>query len=226
MPEEAVLLIHGFASSFERNWREPGWVDVLADEGRTVIGVDLLGHGEAEKPTDPEAYRNLEQCVIDVLPAEGRVDAIGFSMGGHLLLRVASMMPGRFRKVVVGGVGDSMFEERTGDEAARAVESGAPSEGDHASAGAFARFAQAPGNVPAALAACMRRPHEPMSEAQLAAVDMPVLIVLGDKDFAGPAERLLAAMPDARLMSLAGADHFGTPQDFRFIDAAVRFLSD
>ncbi len=226
MPDEPVLLVHGFASSFERNWREPGWVDVLADEGRSVIGVDLLGHGEAEKPTDPEAYRNLERCIIEVLPQEGRVDAIGFSMGGQLTLRVASQMPGRFRRIVVGGVGDGIFDTRTSDDAARAVLEGAPGEGDHESAGAFARFAQAPGNVPEALAACMRRPSEPLTEAQLAAIDVPVLVVLGDKDFAGPADRLLAALPNAKLAPLVGADHFGTPKDFRYIDAAMAFIRD
>ena len=224
MPDEPVLLVHGFASSFERNWREPGWVDVLADEGRSVIGVDLLGHGEADKPTDPEAYRHIEMGIVEALPPEGRVDAIGFSMGGQLLLRVASQMPESFRKIVIGGVGDGIFDTRTGDATARAVEEGVPSEGDHSSAGAFARFAQAPGNVPAALAACLRRPYEPIVAAQLSSVTVPVLLVLGDKDFAGPADRLLAALPDSRLASLAGADHFGTPQDFRFIDSAMAFI--
>jgi pimeloyl-ACP methyl ester carboxylesterase len=226
VPEEPVLLVHGFASSFERNWREPGWVDVLADEGRSVIGVDLLGHGDADKPTDPEAYRNIDAGIVDALPSDTKVDAIGFSMGGQLLLRVASRMPERFRRIVIGGVGDGIFESRTGDATARAVEEGVPAEGDDSSAGAFARFAQAPGNVPAALAACLRRPYEPIVAAQLAALNAPVLLVLGDKDFAGPADRLLAALPDARLASLAGADHFGTPQDFRFIDSAMAFIRE
>src|SRR5581483_1122143 len=72
-----VLLVHGFASSFERNWREPGWVDLLADAGRSVIEVDLLGHGNAAKPHEPEAYADLEAGVAGALPADGEVDAIG-----------------------------------------------------------------------------------------------------------------------------------------------------
>ena len=104
-----VLLVHGFASSFERNWREPGWVDLLQDEGRQVIGVDLLGHGRADKPHDPAAYSTLEQDVAGALPADGAVDAIGFSLGAQLLLRVAAVDPGRFRRLVVGGVGENVF---------------------------------------------------------------------------------------------------------------------
>jgi len=226
MPDVPVLLVHGFASSFERNWREPGWVDVLEMEGRNVLPLDLLGHGEAEKPVDPEAYADLETCVVDALPPEGQVDAVGFSLGGQLLLRVASQMPERFRRIVVGGVGANLFESTVPEQAARAIETGAPGEGDHEASGAFARFAQAPGNVPEALAACMRRPTTPVTDEQLALVTVPVLVVLGDRDFVGTAERLMADLPDAKLVTLAGADHFGTPKDFRFIDSAVRFLSE
>ena len=78
-------------------WREPGWVDLLEEEGRQVIGVDLLGHGKAEKPHDPDAYAALERDVAAALPASGLVDAIGFSLGARLLLGVAAAGPDRFR---------------------------------------------------------------------------------------------------------------------------------
>jgi pimeloyl-ACP methyl ester carboxylesterase len=226
MSDVPVLMVHGFASSFERNWREPGWVDVLEEEGHRVVGVDLLGHGAAPKPTDPEAYRDLERCVDAALPAGEVVDAVGFSLGGQLLLRVASRTPDRFRRIAVGGVGDNIFSGSVSEEAAVAIEAGQVGEAGHEALGAFARFAQAPGNDPAALAACMRRPQGPVTAEQLGAVKVPVLVVLGDRDFAGPAERLMAALPEARLVTLAGADHFGTPKDFRFIDAVVDFLRD
>ena len=225
MADVPVLMVHGFASSFERNWREPGWVDVLQEEGHRVVGVDLLGHGEAAKPTDPGAYRDLDRWVEAALPKDGLVDAVGFSLGGQLILRVASRSPERFRRIAVGGVGDNVFTSSASEQAAAAIEAGRPGESDHEAMGAFARFAQAPGNDPAALAACMRREHEGLTEAELEAVKVPVLVVLGDRDFAGPADRLMAALPDARLVTLAGADHFGTPKDFRFIDAVVGFLA-
>lgn len=221
-----VLLVHGFASSYERNWREPGWVDILADEGRKVIGFDLPGHGDADKPHDPDAYAGMEAAVVSALPGDGQVDAIGFSLGGQLLLKVAATDPGRFRRIVVGGVGDNIFRHDDPEAAARAIETGTASEGDPGVAQAFAVFAKAPGNDPAALAACLRRPRTPVSPGDLAGVKVPVLVVLGDRDFAGPADKLMAALPDARLASLAGADHFGTPKDFRFIEAALGFLGD
>ena len=54
-----VVLVHGFATSSARTWGDNGWLDLLADAGREVIPIDLLGHGEADKPHDPAAYADL-----------------------------------------------------------------------------------------------------------------------------------------------------------------------
>lgn len=224
MSAPPVLLVHGFASSFERNWREPGWVDLLTEAGREVIELDLPGHGTADKPHEPAAYADLDRVVLEALPSGMAVDAIGFSLGARILCQVASAHPGHFHKIVLAGVGANLFRASDAEPLARAVENGEVSEGDPAAAGAFVRFALGPGNDRAALAACLRRPEHPLSAEDLAGVNVPVLVVLGDKDFAGPADPLVEALPDAKLVTLAGADHFGTAKDVRFIDAALEFL--
>lgn len=221
MRSQPVVLVHGFASSFERNWREPGWVDLLADAGREVIPVDLLGHGTAPKPHDAAAYADLESRVAEALP-DGEVDAIGFSLGARVLLTLAAEGPERFARLVVGGVGANLFREEVADAVADAIEGKAATE--HPLAQAFARFAQTPGNDPAALAACLRRPSTPMTADQLKNVTCPVLVVLGDRDEMGPADPLLEALPDARFVSLRGVDHLATPGNFGFVDAALEFL--
>ncbi|MFM9083659.1 MAG: alpha/beta fold hydrolase, partial [Actinomycetota bacterium] len=49
-----VVLVHGWAGSFRETWQSTGVDALLADAGREVVGVDLLGHGDADKPHDPE----------------------------------------------------------------------------------------------------------------------------------------------------------------------------
>ena len=51
-----------------------------------------------------------------------------------------------------------------------------------------------------------------------------MLGVLGDRDFAAPAAPLVEALPNATYVELKGVDHFATPKDFKFIDAALEFL--
>lgn len=222
MPSEPVLLVHGFASSFELNWREPGWVDLLTEAGRTVIGVDLLGHGSAEKPHEPEAYAHLEDCVAERLPTDGKVDAIGFSMGARVLLGVASEQPERFGRIVVAGVGANLLRAGSADGLAQAVEAG--SQDTDVILNLFSRFAGAPGNDREALAACLRRPEKALTKGALARIAGPVLVVLGEEDFAGPADPLVDALPDARLVTIPRCDHFATPKHFTFIDSALEFL--
>ena len=65
-----VLLAHGFLSSFDMNWRETGFADLLRDMGREVIPFDFPGHGSAEKPHDPEAYADLPGVLDAALPAD------------------------------------------------------------------------------------------------------------------------------------------------------------
>ena len=100
-----VLLVHGFASSAEHNWRHPGWLDLLADCGRETIAIDLPGHGTAPKPADPAGYQGVEAHVAAAVEGRGPLDAIGFSAGAHVLLRLAADQPGTFRRLALLGIG-------------------------------------------------------------------------------------------------------------------------
>ena len=217
-----VLLVHGFGTSFELTWVANGWVDLLTDEGREVIGVDLLGHGDAPKPTDPEAYADLGQRVRDALPAEGPVDAIGFSLGAKTLLQVAAESPHRFRSLVVSGVGANLFRDTDHRALVEAVRTG--EDGGNPALRYFAGLAELPGNDRAALAACMERGGGKLDTGRLADLEMPVLVVLGDADLAGPADPLVDALPNPTFVPLPRTDHAKTPKSFGFIDAALEFL--
>ena len=218
-----VLLVHGFASSFHLNWKEPGFADLLADAGREVLPFDFRGHGTSEKSHDPADYADLSGDLERAMPAEGQIDAVGFSLGALQLLRVASRRPDRFRRLVVAGVGENVFRKSSSEQVAKALESGGAPD-DEVLTNLFVHFSEAPGNDPLALAACMRRQEEPMTRDDIARITCPTLVVIGDRDQVGPADPLVEALPDARLVLLRNTEHFGTPRAFPFWDAALDFL--
>jgi pimeloyl-ACP methyl ester carboxylesterase len=236
-----VVLVHGWGGSFASTWERSGFTALLADAGRDVIGIDLLGHGTAPKPHEPAAYADLEARIVDALP-DGQVDAVGFSLGALTLLRTAIAAPERFQRLVLAGIGRNVFErddaatarilagvEGTSRSAAgEATSGGAVNEGvdEHDNlARLFGQYANIEGNDALALAAVLRRPDPgPITPADIARVTCPVLVALGDHDFAQPADALVQALPDARYVALRNTDHFATPESFAFIDAVLGFL--
>ena len=222
-----VVLLHGWAGSFRETWQSTGIDALLEDGGRSVIGVDLLGHGDADKPHEPEAYAHLDRWLLDRLAPEAPVvDAVGFSLGAMTILGALVAEPGRFGKVVLAGIGNGMLEERDENEGKKIV-AALEGTGDTSdpSAQIFANYANAPGKDKAALTAIMKRPRSaPLEEAVLATIQNEVLVVIGEKDFTYPADRLASAFPNGRLVVLRNTDHFATPESFPFIDAVLDFL--
>lgn len=221
-----VVLVHGWGGSFQNTWAGTGITDLLADEGRRAIGVDLLGHGTAPKPHDPAEYADLTLRLVDALPPLGPVDAVGFSMGAATLTQLMCRQPDRFGKVVLAGIGNTIFAGGSGlgEKVARSLEGfGDPS--DRATE-ALADYGRSSDNDPLALAAVMRRPEspDPVTKERLAKVTTQVLVCIGEDDFAFPADELAAAFPNGTLKVLRKTDHFATPESFNFVDAVLRFL--
>jgi pimeloyl-ACP methyl ester carboxylesterase len=155
---------------------------------------------------------------------EGRepLDAIGFSAGAHVLLRLAADEPQRFRRVALLGIGRSVLTPADPEPIIAAL-TGHP-DPENVPGMVFRRLADGLGNDRDALIAFLRRPQRPLTETDLARITTQVLVVLGDKDPAGPGDGLVAALPDARLVTLRGVDHFGTPGDVRCMQAVLGFL--
>jgi len=212
-----VVLLHGLATSSRRTWRETGWIDLLEDAGRDVVAPDLPGHGGAPAALDLEAATEAH------LPP-GPCDAVGFSLGARVLLGMAAAHPNRFNRLVVAGVGANLF--RLDPEHARMIRCALAGDvdPDNPVAHHFAALADNPDVDNEAVVALLDQPRSPLAAEDLARIDLPVLVVLGDQDFAGPADPLVEALPDARLVTLSGVDHFATPKDFGFLDAALDFL--
>ena len=232
--EYPVVLVHGWGGSFASTWRSSGFADLLEDAGRRVVGVDLLGHGSAPKPHDPEAYDDLTARVLEEAP-EIPCDFVGFSLGAMTILQLAIDHPERVHRLVLAGIGRNVLESENADAHRRLVETlerdgsfendtAVDDIGDDNIARLFVQYADQPGNDRRALTAVMKRRRSPFTSDQLAGVTCPVLVVIGDQDFAGPGEPLVDALADARLVTLRKVDHFATTENFGFFDAALSFL--
>ncbi|MGH1492572.1 MAG: alpha/beta fold hydrolase [Acidimicrobiales bacterium] len=216
-----VLLVHGFTTSAARTWQEPGWIDLISEAGRPVIAPDLLGHGDAAKPHELEAYHEVEALVAAQLP-DGPVDAIGYSAGAGIVLALAAENPERFDRIVVGGVGASMFKRRKNNDILDALEG--RGDEDNLVTMHFKSLAESDGNDPKALAAFIQRPSIEWTPEMMQSITNPVLVVIGDQDFAGPGEPLAEALPNGEALTLAGVDHFGLPKAFPFLEKALDFI--
>jgi pimeloyl-ACP methyl ester carboxylesterase len=221
-----VVMLHGFAGSFERTWRRPGVADLVADLGRTVVGIDLLGHGDAPKPHDPAAYADLvprARADIDAAVGDEVVDVVAFSLGAHATLELAAATPDRFGTLILAGVGDRLFVARDPEVVARSLEG--PADPDDQVAHHFRVMADAPGGDPEALAACLRRPTSPLTPDALATITNETVVVVGDRDeLAGDGQPLVDALPHARLVTLPRTDHGATPESFVFLDVVMDVL--
>ncbi len=222
-----VVLIHGWAGNFKDTWQKTGLDALLEDMGRSILPFNLLGHGDEEKPHDPESYGDLPNWLLAKIPDDQPVDVVAFSLGALTTLRALLNQPERFGKVVLAGIGDGVFSPSDPTNNQRIIDAleGRVNESD-SFAHTFAHYGNQPGNDVLALTAIMKRPpSEPLRTEQFASVDNEVLVVIGDKDFAGPSEKLAQSFKHGRLVVLKNTDHFATTDSFAFIDAVLEFVS-
>jgi pimeloyl-ACP methyl ester carboxylesterase len=226
-----IILVHGFASSLQENWVQTGWVKRLLSAGRGVVALDCRGHGESAKPHDPAAYGGEAMAgdVIRLMDHLGidRADLMGYSMGGGIALDLILRHPQRFRRVVLGGVGGVSRGTSESSAIANALSTDDPASISNAVARAFREFAEQRGNDLKALAACIQRGRSRPEREALAAISVPVLVVVGEKDdVVGGGDALAGAIPGARLVTVPDRDHLTVVPDRRYKEAVLSFLAE
>ncbi len=226
----AIVLVHGFASNRQENWRRLGWYGACERKRLRMIALDCRGHGESAKPHEPARYTRAAMAsdivaLLDHLNI-GRADLLGYSMGARLALTAALARPDRFVTLILGGVGGRLFEPGTaGNPLAEAMEAADASAISDPLLRSFRHFADEQQEDRLALAACARAPGEPFRHEDLAALRVPTLVVACARDqLAGDPEVLAAAIPGARAVTLPGCDHFSAIPHALFKAAVFDFL--
>ncbi|HAM02981.1 MAG TPA: alpha/beta hydrolase [Acidimicrobiaceae bacterium] len=229
----AVLLMHGFASSASVNWVRPGVVDALVRAGFTAVAYDARGHGRSGKPHDPAAYADnaLVRDAVGLIDhlALGELAVVGYSMGAQVAAWLVPTEP-RVRRAVLGGIGSRLLAPRPqerrypAEEIARALEAEDPETVEDATPRAFRAFADATKADRLALAA-LQRSRVITGHPSLESIDVPVLMVVGERDtLVGDAELVARSLPEGRLVVVPG-DHLSAVTSPEFATAVVDFLS-
>jgi pimeloyl-ACP methyl ester carboxylesterase len=230
---EPIVLVHGFASNSYVNWVHPGWVATLTRAGRRVIALDNRGHGASSKLYDPADYEMAlmaddVRALLDHLGIE-RADVMGYSMGARITAFLCLNHPARVRSAILGGLGVNLIEGHSGGLAQTIVAAlQAPSLADvtHPVGRAFRSFAEQTKSDLKALAACMRRPRQSLSRAQVAGIRTPTLVAVGTNDeVAGSAQDLAALIPGAQALDIPDRDHMLAVGDKVFKAGVLDFLN-
>jgi pimeloyl-ACP methyl ester carboxylesterase len=192
----------------------------------TVFVVDSRGHGRSTTSAEPFSYAQMADDLVALmdwlkLPV---ASIVGWSDGGATALDLAVRHPTRVRKLVVVGQ--------------NATRSGAKSAGTTQTfpayfarcAADFARLSGRPKDF-AALQQALRpmwRTQPNFSDAQLAGITAPTLLLDGDHDEIVRAEHLVRVakvIPKAKLIFIPNASHFVMfQQPEAFNQAVLQFL--
>ncbi len=235
-----LIMIHGFASNIELNWRLTNWIRTLKDNNRLIL-VDCRGHGKSDKPTSPAQYgkKMMEDIVklMDHLSIE-KANFFGYSMGGSITFGLLLHEPNRVKSVVLGGFIPSKISreqlEQSNKPMINAFKAESVKQVKNPLARQFRNFAELTGADLKALIAVMEgfaRDVDDIftsfSEMKLTfkKIKVPVLSVLGSDDALMTNKTLVAELiPGACHFQIQGKDHLTVVPDPKFHIVVKAFL--
>lgn len=196
-----TLVLHGFLANADLNFVQPGIAGRIENLHRQVILPDLRGHGASDAPEDeaaypPDALAMDQEALLRHLGISD-YDLVGYSLGARTAMRML-VRGARPKRVVLGGMGDSGIMNVGARRAffADGILNGANAK--HPQAGAYIQGSIAErGLNPKAMLNVLAQQVD-TSAAELATIDVPMLIVSGEDDADnGSAEKLAGFLPNA-----------------------------
>ncbi len=229
---EPIVLVHGFASTKEVNWVQPGWVATLTRAGRRVIALDNRGHGQSTKLHNPADYHtDLMAGDVAALIAHlslQRADVMGYSLGARISAVLAVRHPASVRSAILGGAGIRLVHTAgLHDEIAESLEAPSIHDVTDPMGRTFRLFAEQTKSDLQALAACLRGSRQALRREELHAIRVPVLVAVGSKDdIAGSGPELAKLIPHGLALDIPGRDHMLAVGDKVFKNGVLEFLRE
>ncbi|TGQ83838.1 alpha/beta hydrolase [Mesorhizobium sp. M00.F.Ca.ET.151.01.1.1] len=184
---EPLLLLHGGLGSIDM------FAPILAKlaENRTVIGVDLQGHGRTalgDRPFTLEAIGDDMAGIVKTLGYD-KVDVMGYSLGGGVAFRMAVQHPEAVRRLVLVSTGyaaDGFYDEMRPQQAQVSAAAAAFMK-ETPMYKSYVAVAPHPEDFPKLLDALgnfMRQNYD--FSADVPKLKMPVMLAYGDSDMYKP----------------------------------------
>lgn len=217
------LLLHGGVTTAEMSF---GALRPRLAENRPVIVIEQQAHGHTGDRDAPITLASMRADTLGVLDALGveKVHVVGYSLGGMLGLDLAVNAPDRLASLTaISASADSagmhpaivaMNEDPSMAPPPEVVDL-LPTKADFAEMQkGYANNPDGPETMDAALTKlhALLTGDWGFSAEDLAAIDLPVLLVIGDRDFVLPqaAVEMARTIPDAQLAILPGTTHMET----------------
>jgi pimeloyl-ACP methyl ester carboxylesterase len=212
----AVLLSHGYSAT-RRMWDDQH--RALGDRYR-VISWSMRGHGETESPADPAAY-SADQTVADMRALLGHVGVEravigGLSLGGYVSLAFYLAHPEMVRALVICDSGPGyrnadarrQWNERAQERAVALETRGLDALGRSREVRESAGLHRSAQGLAHAARGMLAQEGSRVIDG-LGAIDVPTLIIVGDKDqpFLAPCEYMAKKISGARLEVIRDAGH-------------------
>ena len=220
-----VILIHGFSGT-SQGWKTCAVFANLLRAGYQVIIIDQRGNGRSDKPHTDASYANDAEAK-DIMGLVSRLniggyDAVGYSRGSIIASRLL-ILDKRLHKAIMGGMGDAY----TNPEWPRRVHAYRALMGDTTLHDVDDMMKYIHSQHFDNLALALQQKYQPStSPAELAAVDIPVLIIRGTEDKENGSETgLNKLIPNSGLVYVPGNHNTALRTD-EFSDAALKFLKE
>jgi pimeloyl-ACP methyl ester carboxylesterase len=229
-----VVFLHGGLHHFDNSFSKQR--DEFA-VSHTVIGIDQRGHGHSPDDARPFSYQDMAEETAEVIRALrlGSVDVVGHSDGGNVALRLARTHPESVRRIVISGA--SLRPSLSPDEAQVRLHWSDPELTEFLSKfqqrlpPAFRHDYEAvtpdgAGHWSTVLAKSYRLWLTPvvMDAVDLAAIQAPVLVIAGDKDFPSIEEttEIYRGLRKAQLFIVPGSGHGTFSERPDLVNPAIR----
>lgn len=232
-----VLLIHGYGSNVLFNWVKTGWLDPLAAQGRSILAVDLPGHGTSAD-VDPTGVRSsdLQSDLKGLLTefdggAEGQAAVVhGYSLGSRIAWEFAAGHPQLVGTLVMGGSAASdRLAAVDAEQARRWAQDGTPPQDELTRSVVTVAAAVPDQNVRHVVELLLSLAEDPyVPKAAVPAV--PTLVVAGARDeVASDASQLAELVRHrgawSRYVEIPGRNHVNVLTARAYKDAVLQALS-